>query len=89
MIAGVIIPSPYSSAVPNSPSMMSAQRGLRFSAPTGVTSAVSARIPPSPRLSARRTKMPYLTEITSTSDQKMSDSTPSTLARVGSTPWLW
>jgi hypothetical protein len=88
-ITGVIIPSPYSSAVPNSPSITSTQRGLRLSAPTGVTSEVSARMPPSPRLSARRTKTAYLTEMTSASAQKMSDSTPSTLSRVTPMPCAW
>jgi hypothetical protein len=50
---------------------------------TGVTSEVSARIPPSPRLSAFSTKTAYFTEMTSSSAQKISDSTPSTFSRVG------
>ncbi len=37
-------------------------------------------MPPSPSLSARITTARYLTQITSTSDQNMSDSRPSTLA---------
>ena len=43
-IAGVIIPSPYSRAVPKSPSITSERPTL----PPRVISAVSARIPPSP-----------------------------------------
>ncbi|MFO0875491.1 MAG: hypothetical protein U0575_16205 [Phycisphaerales bacterium] len=48
-------------------------------------SASSARIPPSPRLSARMMNPRYLTPTTSTSDQTISDMTPSTLLRVAST----
>ena len=44
---------------------------------------MNARMPPSPRLSARIMKTRYLIEITMTSAQKMSDSTPSTLSGVG------
>ena len=45
-------------------------------------SAVSARMPPSPWLSARITMAMYLTETTMSSAQMMSDSTPSTLSCV-------
>ena len=41
---------------------------------------VSASTPPSPLLSARRTMPTYLTEMTSSRDQKMSDRMPSTLS---------
>ena len=40
------------------------------------TSAINASTPPSPSLSARMTKIRYLTETTSVIDQKISDSTP-------------
>ena len=40
------------------------------------TSAVSAMIPPSPSLSARITKLTYLTETISVIDQKTSETTP-------------
>ena len=43
-------------------------------------------MPPSPRLSAFSTSPAYLTEITSTSDQNTSDSTPSTFPGVGFSP---
>jgi hypothetical protein len=44
----------------------------------GVESAVSARMPPSPWLSARITNTRYLIETTMISAQKISDSTPRT-----------
>ena len=59
-----------------------------LAAPSGVTSAVRARMPPSPWLSARMTNVRYLTQITSTSDQNMSDSRPSTLASMTASWWL-
>ncbi len=40
------------------------------------TRAINASTPPSPSLSARMTKIRYLTETTSVIDQKISDSTP-------------
>src|SRR5687768_6091105 len=49
------------------------------------TSAVNARMPPSPWLSARSTNATYLTDTTSRSDQMMSDRTPRTLSCVGCT----
>ncbi len=54
---------------------------------SGRASAISARMPPSPRLSARSTTPRYFTEITRISDQKISDSTPITLACVGGTAY--
>ena len=51
-----------------------------------ITSAISASIPPSPRLSARMTKARYFTEMTMMSAQKNRLSTPSTLAGEGSMP---
>ncbi len=82
-IAGVITPSPYSSPVPNTPSVTStAVAPVIFAAlcptvdPRGNTSAASARIPPSPRLSARITRNRYFTEITMTSVQNTTDAAP-------------
>ena len=54
--------------------------------PWGRTSARSARIPPSPRLSARITTVRYLRVTTKLSDQKISDSIPRTLPLVTGTP---
>jgi hypothetical protein len=47
---------------------------------------MSARIPPSPRLSARRTKDRYLNVTTNVIAQNTSDRTPRTFASVGATP---
>ncbi len=56
-IAGVIRPSPYSSAVPNTPRVTIAAPVFVMGSPRrGMTSDVNARIPPSPWLSARITK---------------------------------
>ena len=82
-MAGVITPSPYSSAAPKMPSMIRMERFLA-SAP-GRTSASRARIPPSPRLSARSTSAMYLKETTKLSDQNTSDSTPRTFSGVSGT----
>ena len=46
-----------------------------------------ARMPPSPRLSARRTMARYLTEIVRMSAQKMRERTPRTFAGVGGIGW--
>jgi hypothetical protein len=46
-------------------------------APFGMIIAVRARMPPSPRLSARMTRSRYLSEMMSTSDQNTTDATPS------------
>ena len=51
------------------------------------TSAVSARMPPSPRLSARMISVMYFSVTTMTSAQKITDSTPSTLAGVSDSPY--
>src|SRR6266852_5330299 len=54
--------------------------------PRAPTSDISARMPPSPRLSARITSTRYLIEMMMISDQTMSDSTPMTFCGVGRTP---
>ena len=51
-------------------------------------SAVSARIPPSPSLSARMTTVRYLTEITISSDQNTSERTPRMFSSTTAMPWL-
>src|SRR5687767_13531139 len=73
-IAGVIMLSPYRREAPNRPSITSTRWRRRACSDAGVTSAVRAIIPPSPQLSARITKARYLTEMTMTSAQKISDS---------------
>ena len=76
-MAGVIIPSPKNSAAPKIPSVTS-------SAPCATLFrwriAVSAMIPPSPRLCARMMKPAYLIDTTTISAQKINDATPYTVA---------
>ena len=79
-IAGVITPSPYSSAAPNSPKITYTHRRPRATGSLPVASADSARIPPSPSLSARITSERYLMVITITSDQNITESRPITFA---------
>ena len=88
VITGVIMPSANRSAVPNRPRRMSQRRRRRRPSPFGAGEmrAIRAMIPPSPWLSARITKTRYLRTTTRASDQKISDSTPRTLATVGSAP---
>jgi hypothetical protein len=85
-IAGVITPSPYRRAAPNSPSPTSRRR-----APSrcrrGWSRASKARMPPSPRLSACMMKVRYLNDTTKLSDQKINDSTPRTFAAVAWRPY--
>ncbi len=50
------------------------------------TSDSSARMPPSPSLSARRTNVTYFTEISTISAQKVSDTIPSTSVVPGAWP---
>jgi hypothetical protein len=86
-MAGVIMLSPYSSDAPNSPASTRIHRRLPGRiCRAGATRAVSAIIPPSPRLSARITKERYLMEMTMMSDQKMRESTPITFAALGDRP---
>ena len=89
-MAGVIMESPYRSAAPKSPtSPRTLRRRLVACSPGGLTRAVSAMIPPSPRLSAFRMKPRYLIEMTRTRLQKMSDSTPRMFGATASMPWVW
>ena len=67
-----MMPSPNKSAAPATTiSVIQPSRRVR----SGI-SASSARMPPSPRLSARMMNVRYLTAITTVSPQKISDSTP-------------
>jgi hypothetical protein len=61
-MAGVMMPSPYKSEVPKSPSRMSSQRPPPRRTVGGIRSDVSARMPPSPWLSARRINTTYFSE---------------------------
>ncbi len=85
-MAGVMTPSPYSSAAPKSPKP-TRRRRAPIRCRRGCSRASSAMIPPSPRLSACMMKARYLNDTTKLSDQKISESTPRTLADVGTTPY--
>ena len=67
-----MMPSPYRSAEPEQSGAISS-RPVPVDGPLGRTSASSARMPPSPRLSARMTMERYLKVTTKLSDQKISD----------------
>jgi hypothetical protein len=71
--AGVIMPSPKNSPAPKIPSTMSF---ALWGTLRRLTSAVSAMIPPSPRLWARMMNPAYLIETSIISAQKMSDAIP-------------
>ena len=74
-IAGVMTPSPKNRQAPVMPiSARALRRGLLVT--PRWASTISARMPPSPRLSARITSSTYLTVTMRMSDQKNSDSTP-------------
>ena len=75
---GVIIPSPYSRPAPKIPSPSNHRVRRLRSARSGTASAISARMPPSPWLSARSTYPRYFTETIRINDHKMSDRTPNT-----------
>ncbi len=72
-MAGVTMPSPKNNAAPKMPSVT---RAAACATRLRCNSAVSAMIPPSPRLCARMMKPAYLTLTTTISAQKMSDTTP-------------
>ena len=78
-IAGVMTPSPYRSAVPNTPSVTRMAPLRTVSPRRGKTIAVRARMPPSPLLSARITNMRYLMEMMMMSDQNAREQIPNTL----------
>ena len=91
LIDGVIMPSPNSNAVPNRPSRTRiprrAWRTVAVVSP-GAISAVRARIPPSPSLSARSTNSTYLMPMISTSVHTMIDTAPSTLTSSTAKRWV-
>ena len=84
-IAGVMTPSPKNRQAPTMPTMASVLRIEALTA-TRCASAISARMPPSPWLSARITSITYFTVTTSTSDQKNSDRMPRTSTSLMGTP---
>ena len=75
--------------MPNTPSVTTAAATLVTDCPSGgMTSDVSARMPPSPWLSARITSSRYLRQITMISDQNASDAMPYAIVTlIGSSAW--
>ena len=82
-MAGVMSPSPYSKAVPNTPRSTSTPASRLF-ADVGMISAINARMPPSPWFSARITTAMYLMEMITMSAQNASEAMPIALVRVTS-----
>ena len=78
-IAGVIMLSPKNRAVANTPSSTSPRVQRRSPCAEREISASSARLPPSPLLSARMMIATYLIVTTIIIDQKIRLSTPNTL----------
>ena len=75
-IAGVIAPSPYNKAAPNSPATTRIWRVRDFPDTLVCSSDTRAMIPPSPSLSARITTSKYLIEMTMISDHVIIERTP-------------
>ena len=75
-IAGVMTPSPYSSDAPITPSSTSTGSLAPSATWSAATSDSSARMPPSPSLSARSTKTTYFSDTITISAQRMSETMP-------------
>jgi len=85
-IAGVIMLSPKNSDAPKIPSAASASLVRRPPrTPRRRISVISARMPPSPSLSARITSSTYLIVTMIVTDQKINEITPYTLSSVAGT----
>jgi hypothetical protein len=84
-MAGVMTLSPKNSAAPKTPSEVNTPVRTSTFAVARCTSAVRARIPPSPWLSARMTNARYLIETIREIAQKTSETTPYTSLGVGRT----
>ena len=82
-IAGVMTPSPYSSAAPITPSRTSSGSRSPMATLPAATKDSSAKMPPSPSLSARSTSVTYFSDTIAISAQRMSDTMPVTSAAVG------
>ena len=80
-MAGVIMLSPKNSEAPKTPSAASTTFVRRPPATLRRRiSVISARMPPSPSLSARITSSTYVTVTMIVTDQKISETTPNTLS---------
>ena len=85
-MAGVIMLSPKNSAAPKAPAIVTGQRKAESFFRCCKTSAVSAKIPPSPRLSARMMMNTYLIVTTKIKAQVMSDKIPNTACMISGPP---
>ncbi len=87
-IAGVTMPSPKNIAAPRMPTIMIQRswRGLPLASASA--SAMSAMMPPSPRLSARMMKVTYFTATTTSSAHRISERMPITLSGEYGTGWV-
>ena len=85
-MAGVMMPSPKNRQAPAMPIRDRMRRRLE-PADTRWASAMSARMPPSPRLSARMTRSTYFTVTIRINDQKISDRMPMISVSVIGKPW--
>ena len=81
-IAGVIMLSPKNRAAPSAPAIVTGQRKADVLLRLWETKAVSAKMPPSPWLSARMMMNTYLSVTTKTSDQLIKDRIPYTAATI-------
>ena len=86
--AGATMPLPQNIAPPNMPTSITPRACPGRFWTTCSARAVSATMPPSPRLSARVTKTTYLSETTTISAQKNSDRLPRMPASLTGTGWL-
>jgi hypothetical protein len=86
-IDGVMTPSPQNSAAPSRP-RITTEPYWRDPRPTADdANAVSAMMPPSPRLSARRIRTTYFSATTSIRVQTITEMTPMMFAAVSPMPW--
>ena len=86
-MAGVMMPSPKSSAAPTMTSTATSPIRPTGAGPSfGDTRASRAMMPPSPSLSARIRTARYFTVTTRVRLQTMSDTTPKTFSRSGARP---
>jgi hypothetical protein len=86
VIAGVITASPKKNAVPMMPRMPIPYVNGEAMGSARVTTVISDRIPPSPRLSARVMIITYFRVTTSSMAQNTKDRMPSTLAWLAARP---
>ena len=87
-IAGVMTPSPKNSEAPMTPTTVSGMIHCGRSFTDTSANANKAMMPPSPRLSARKIRVTYLSETMIVKPQMINDTTPRMLAVSSGTPPL-